>query len=681
MDTLVNRIIELADTNPDKTAVIFKKEQLSYKELLEKAVLMADDLRAEGVREGDRVCFSAISKPEMVACYLAVHMCQAVAVFLDKSATPQNMAAVYDEADAVILLTDKPMKEWKEGRNIVSLRSMYQESGAGSLPDGGYEKYRIDPSEDDLADILFTTGTTGRPKGVMLTFGAVYHIFTNTIRGCRMEESDILLLPLPLNHSFALRVLRAALYNGETVVLQNGFTFAKEIENNVTAFHCNCLAAVPSSYELMKSQMQGEFGKILGKMRYLEFGAGSLSPGQRREIVSLLPGVEIYNVWGSSETGGVLFCHVNEVTGDDAKVSTLGRPMPGSEALVFDRDGNAVDSDRAHPGRMALKGGMVMSGYWKQPELTQQTFHDGWLLTGDLVYTDDDGDLYMLGRADDIINVGGDKVSPIDVENAASEYPFVQDCACIGVDDPDGLLGQIPVIFLKVKAGYDRDDFIRFLSSKMERYKMPHEILTVENIPRNRMQKIDRKAVKELWEQRDVQNLINPTIQTILSRRSIRKFADQPIPEEILKLLVRCGIKAPTGHNMQTWRFTVITDSQKMERLKEAARQTARENKVHFYGWDNPQALILVSNDARNPDGCQDASCAAQNIMLAASSLGLGSVWLNPLMTLRDKEPVRSVLDEFGIPSGHVVWSTVAMGYPVADGVALARNEEVVTWL
>lgn len=106
-----------------------------------------------------------------------------------------------------------------------------------------------------------------------------------------------------------------------------------------------------------------------------------------------------------------------------------------------------------------------------------------------------------------------------------------------------------------------------------------------------------------------------------------------------------------------------------------------RTQKVNFYGWENPKVLILVSNDNRNPDGCQDVSCAAENMMLAAGSYGLGSVWLNPLMTLRNVSPVKEVLDGYGIPERHTVWASVAIGYPVADGVALAKRENVVRFV
>ena len=140
------------------------------------------------------------------------------------------------------------------------------------------------------------------------------------------------------------------------------------------------------------------------------------------------------------------------------------------------------------------------------------------------------------------------------------------------------------------------------------------------------MKKVDYRELKKMYETSGTEELMNDTVRTILARRSIRKFIDKEIPVDIIEMILKCGYFAPSGHNMQSWRFTVITKAEDIERLKSAAKEAAETNKAHFYGCENPKVLILVSNDKRNPDGCQDASCAAENMMLAATSYGLGSV-------------------------------------------------------
>ena len=194
------------------------------------------------------------------------------------------------------------------------------------------------------------------------------------------------------------------------------------------------------------------------------------------------------------------------------------------------------------------------------------------------------------------------------------------------------------------------------------------------------MQKLDRKAIKQLWEARGEVSLMNPVIQAILTRRSIRKFQDKPIPKEILEMLVMAGYYAPSGHNMQTWKFTVLQNQEDIERLKEVTVATSKANNIYCYGFENPAAIIIISNDSRNQYGCQDASCAAENIMLAAHSYGIGSVWLNPLMKLRQEEPAKSLLTKYYIPENHTIWCMVALGYPCAEGTLLAKKTNVVEW-
>ena len=688
VDTLIYRIGELAQTQPEKTAVFFKKESLSYFQLYQKALGVSESLRGMGIAPGDRVCFSAVSKPEMIAVYLGIQACGAVSVFLDKSATPVHMAEICKIAGAKVIFTDKPMGEAEPGCPVKSLRELYNNAD----PSADTQAPMQPLNEDDLSEILFTSGTSGKPKGAMLSYKSVSNILMNTIEGVGYSSQTIMLLPLPLNHSFALRVLRAVLYSGGTIVLQNGFTFAKEAENNILAFDCNALACVPASYEVVKGQMQDAFVPVLSKLNVIEFSAGSLSVGQRREITDLLPEVHIHNVWGSSESGGAIFCDVTAVSKNPEAIGSLGRPLAGKVETAFLREDAPLDdpekisghlsewfieTDAAHPGRMAIRGDMQMIGYWNDPVNTASTLIDGWLITGDMAYMDTNGNIFMLGRADDIINMGGEKVSPLEVENIVSQYEHIRDCACIGVEDK--LLGQAPVLFVVTGMGYDETAFSKWLAGKIERTKLPQKIVTLSEIPRNRMKKIDRKELKKMWDNQDSLALMNPVVDAILSRRSIRKFTDRGIPRDVLDMVLKCGYHAPSGHNMQSWHFTVLTKEADIARLKEAAVIAAKPLKVHVYGFENPKVLILVSNDERNPDGCQDASCAAQNMMIAAQSYGIGSVWLNPLMTLRNVEPVKALLDEFGIPGNHIVWASVAIGYPVSEGVKLQKKTGVIT--
>ena len=150
---------------------------------------------------------------------------------------------------------------------------------------------------EEVAEILFTTGTTGTPKGVMLTYRNIQAITVNTWGGTDMRNSDVVLLPLPLNHSVGMRVLRTILYIGASVVVQNGFAFPKEIRSNTEKFGCNAFICVPASLELLYRQMGEQFIEVFRRFRYMEIGAGSLSLDMKKKLVNLLPDTTVYNTW------------------------------------------------------------------------------------------------------------------------------------------------------------------------------------------------------------------------------------------------------------------------------------------------------------------------------------------------------------------------------------------------
>lgn len=550
------------------------------------------------------------------------------------------------------------------------------------------------------SEMLFTSGTTGVPKGVVLSYRAISASMENTSEGNGLKETDVMLLPLPLGHSFGMRVLRACIHTGATIVLQNGFTFARDTQRSIDIFGCTAMAAVPASLGVMELQMKKQLPEILGKLRYIEFGAGSLSPQKKRELMESLPNTEIHNTWGSTETGGAVFLNLAK---NPEKYQSIGKPLESVTVRIQNTDGMTVTGYGPEAvGRMQLKGDLEMSGYWKREPETAAALVDGWLVTNDLVYRDEDGFVYMLGRADDMINTGGEKVSPVEVENVASGYEQAAECACVGVADPKGILGEIVVLFVVPKAGqFDEAGMTKFLSERLERFKLPQAYVLLEELPRNRMQKLDRRALKTIWKERKESRaeeqspkessnssandagdtLAQSVISCIKSRHSVRRFEDRPVPQELLDTIIECGIYAPSGKNMQTWRFTVLTDKKQICQWKELVMSRAAEHKVRVSGFENPAAMILISNDIRNKNGVQDSSCAAENIMLAANAYGLGSVWINALLTMCDDEEIRNQLKQWGIPERHQVWAMIALGYPEGEAKSPKRNLDVVHYV
>ena len=671
--TLVEAVLTHAGTDGDKPALITRGSVTTYAELARRVKRMAAILRTEnGVEAGDRVMITGLSKQDYPTALLAVQYLRAVTVPVDKVWLEETVLRLYDTIEPKLVLTDMPFH--REGVRARSLKELFDTAAEpGEAPADTY----VLPEADAIAEMLFTTGTTGTPKGVMLSFGNILAITENNIAGTDFRKEDVLLDALPLCHSLGLRLLRMSLYTGATAVIQNGFAFPKELRENVLDNGCTAFVCVPAIMEKLTREVK-DFPELFGHFRLMEIGAGSLSLDLKKRLPELLPNVQIYNTWGSSETGGVIFLDVN---GRPDKAAALGKPVETAEVKVIGPDGGTVKArDMDTAGRLALRGKMTMAGYYNLPEITAETLVDGWLYTNDLVYMDDEGFVYMLGRADDIINVGGEKVSPLEIENTASEFEKVWDTACIGVADP--VLGQVPVLFVQTAPSFRAEELASFLAQQMEPFKQPREIIQVPEIPRNRMKKLDRKGVRALWDEHCRQkDEDDPMIRLILTRHSVRVFEDRPVPREILETLIDAGIHAPSGKNRQSWRFTVVTSPFAIEKIRETGAAVAAREKTGFSGFNHPPALILITNDEENDNGAPDSACAAENILLAAHALGLGACWLNGLTRISRQPEIRSLLSGFGVPENHRVWCMIALGYPAETPKAPSRRNDVVQWI
>lgn len=689
--TIITDLKRYAQKLPEKPAVSDKHVQLTYAELLTKVQRETVILQEHGVTCADKIAVLAVSKVDYVISYLAVQYLGAVSVPIDKSLGVAAVQSICEQTQVKLLIGDEKHK--LETVPFLSLKELTKQVLAGD--DAGKEMAEAAKITDmeQPAEMLFTSGTTGTPKGVVLSYRAIAASMENTSRGNGLKREDVMLLPLPLGHSFGMRVLRACIHMGASVVLQNGFVFAKDTQKSIDTFGCTTMACVPASLSVMELQMKEQLSDVLGKLRYIEFGAGSLSPQKKKELTALLPRTEIHNTWGSTETGGAIFLNLPKQLDH---YQAIGKPLESVTVRIYREDGTEVTGyGPDESGKMWLKGDLEMSGYWKRETETAKALVDGWLVTNDLVYRDEDGFIYMLGRADDMINTGGEKVSPVEVENVASGYEQIKECACVGAPDPKGILGEIPVLFVVPKTeAFDEDGLLQYLSERIERFKLPQVCILLEELPRNRMQKLDRRMLRTIYKEKmesgqadkkekesSDSSTAKEMIRCIKSRHSVRCFQERPISPEILEEILECGIYAPSGKNMQTWRFTVLTDTAQIQQWKSMVIERAAEKKVRVSGFENPAVLILISNDIRNQNGVKDASCAAENIMLAANAYGIGSVWINALSTMCDDDKIRQQLQAWNIPDRHQVCAMIALGYPESEAKSPKRNLNVIHYI
>ncbi|SES92558.1 AMP-binding protein [[Clostridium] polysaccharolyticum] len=683
MKSLNQYICDHALSQPKKTALIHKDEQLSYSQLVEKVREVSAYLLQLGMKEKDKVLLSALAKPEYIICFLAVQNIGGITVPVDRTVKGDSIQYLADTTGAKFFFTSSKRNYQKV--EVIDYQKMMEESSQNKQETAIWEQMH---STDNISEILFTSGSTGTPKGVMFSEKGMASNTWNTINGIGMKEEDVILLSLPLSHSFGLRVMRASLVIGATIVLQNGSSYGKETVRNIMEHSCTGYACVTASMKMMLEQIgEADLAKTLGKLRYIEFSAGAVSFQDREYFSNLLPDTELHNTWGSTETGGCFFLNFSK---QKDKLKSMGKPLDTVKAKIMDKDGmkELEGYGIEVSGKLAIQGEMQMAGYWGNKELTKETIKGGYLVTNDLVWRDQDGFFYMIGRGDDMINVGGEKVSPIEIEEAVLKLPFVRECACVGVEDPLRKLGEVPAVFVcnersetKAVPKEWKEEIEKKLREQLDPYKIPQQIIEMELLPRNKMGKIERSILKENWNRQNQKSNQSPVIANILNRRSIRKFSDKEITMDTVKLLIECGKSAPSGKNLHTRRFTVIQSSEEIQHLKQVIEETGKQKNKTVNGFYNPKVLILVSDDVRNQDGIQDVACAVENILLGAASLGLGGVWLNVLMDMCDEKAIRDMLAFYKIPKKHWVWAMIAIGYPSEEDTFTTRKEDVVVYI
>lgn len=478
--SVLQHLFEASASAPEKQALIYESEGVDYGRLKTKVLAAARVLDELGVRRGDRVILPASHRPSFVFGYFAAHYLGAVAVPID----PQINKAHW----AYILEQTRPRAAFVTARAAADGSAHPIDLLDGDRP---MAADREGPSLDDTADIIFTTGTTGRPKGVVLTHRNIAAAATNINAFIGNGPSDREVIPLPLSHSFGLGRLRCNVLQRATLIVVDGFLSPEAIframdKNGATGF---CF--VPAGLAILLHLSGNELSRFKGQLKYVEIGSAPMAYEQKRRLMTLLPGTRLCMHYGLTEASRSAFI---EFHSSKDKLQSVGQPSPNVEISILDGDGKELPALAA--GNIAVRGETVMKEYWNDPQKTSQVLSDGWLLTGDVGHKDAQGYVYLKGRSDEIINVGGLKVSPIEVEDALKTHPAVEDCACVGVPDPKGLSGKVVKVFLVAKAGLagkpSSEDLTRFLQPLLEAYKIPSVYDWIEAIPKTASGKVQR---------------------------------------------------------------------------------------------------------------------------------------------------------------------------------------------
>jgi long-chain acyl-CoA synthetase len=490
---LAHRLQTSAAQHPDAEALVHGSRRVTYAALWRQVGAVTGYLRGVGLTEGDRVAVVLENSTEYVAAYYGTLAASGVAVGMNASARARELSSWLTHCGARVLFVDARHPDLQQliDTDFPALTIVIVDHAG----DGGQwtsvlnssPAAPIDARADDAAAILYTSGTTGRPKGVTLTHGNLSDNAASIIEYLGLEAADRVLNLLPFFYSYGSSVLHTHLAVGATVVIENQLVYPQRVLARMADERITGFPGVPSTFALLLQA--GDFSKFnLASLRYLTQAGGGMPTPTVRRLSEALPQAKLFVMYGQTEATARLTYLPPERLSD--KLGSVGIPIPGVQIIVTDDDDGAVGPGVA--GEVCVRGGNVMKGYFRDEEATRAVLRNGWLHTGDLGHLDADGYLYLQGRRSDIIKSGAHRISPLDIEDVIVALPEVAEAAVVGV--PDEVLGEAikAVITLKPGATLDAMRVQRHCSEQLPRYKVPRTIEFATSLPRTSSGKIMR---------------------------------------------------------------------------------------------------------------------------------------------------------------------------------------------
>ena len=480
LKSLEQQIWEAANNHPEKEAVISGKERITYKQLCSSIIAARDKYINElAIKPSSTILLAAGKQMGFVYAYFGAHLAEIKVVPLDAQTNPDRLQYIIEATSASLLIgfegTDTGVREI----NISEFETK----------DADFETPQF-PNLATVADILFTTGTTGAPKGVPLTHANEAAAARNINAFIRNTSDDIELLALPISHSFGLGRLRCCLTIGATIILLGNFANVKKLfrvmgEENVTGF-----TMVPASWRYLHKFSGEKIAEFKDNLKYVELGSAFLSAEEKQELADLMPATRVCMHYGLTEASRSTFMEFHD---DKEYLSSVGKASPFTDIQIFDDKGTVVPP--GEEGEICVKGEHVTNGYLNIPK--QDGFFGEYFRTGDWGHLTGNGYIYLASRKKDLINVGGKKVSPDEVEMQIMKVPGVTDCACIATPDPDGVLGEVVKAFVVKEEGIETDfETIRKqIEPRLEYYKLPVVWEWISEIPKTQNGKTRRNLL------------------------------------------------------------------------------------------------------------------------------------------------------------------------------------------
>jgi long-chain acyl-CoA synthetase len=488
-----------AQKNPDKTALIFGQKKTSYKEFDEIADKLSYALFQRGVKKGDPVILMLHNSWEFVVSYFSIARLGAVTVPIDVRLKGEELTSIVADSGARFLIIHRSLREaskeffsshFAREHTIViddkhgqeSFYEIFQNADAGMVPAPATK-------DSDEALYFYTSGTTGKPKGVVLTFGNLDWFQVGITPYTSID--DIVGYVLPMSHVSGTLVCNEIAYRGSTLCIFDNLRPDKILQT-LQQQKVSWFFSVPPIFDALLRVPHVETYS-LESLRWIAMMGTSVPVSLMEKFHRRFSSTTVIQGYGLTETNGPFTLVPLEKA--DVKQGSVGLPIPGAEVKVVDDEGKELPTGEV--GEIIVQGPMVMKLYHNDPESTRERIHDGWLYTGDVGRFDQDGFLYHLGRKDDMIIVGGLNVFPAEIENVLKQHPLVADAAAVGIPDTDR--GEIIKAFVVLTDGskLTEKDVILFCRERLASYKLPKLVAFKTSLPRTSTGKIARKLLKE----------------------------------------------------------------------------------------------------------------------------------------------------------------------------------------
>jgi amino acid adenylation domain-containing protein len=506
-------LIESARRLPAKIALVSQGRRVTYEELDKKSNALAHALGRAGVRRGDRVVVFADNTVESVISFWGISKANAVVSMVNPQTKEDKLAYLLNDCRARVLVTDghlapafAPAAAKSKHLAALIVSGTIDPARVAALPGVvawetalGAERSDLAPPrrsiDIDLAAIVYTSGSTGDPKGVMLTHRNMITAATSITTYLENVEDDVILGVLPLAFDYGLYQMIMAFKMGARLVLERSFTYPAQVLNTIVAEAVTGFPGVPTIFAILaelKNLQSFDFSKI----RYVSNTAAALGEKHIRSLQKIFPSARIYSMYGLTECKRCTYLPPADI---DRKPGSVGVAIPNTELWVVNENDERVGPGEV--GQLVIRGATVMRGYWEKPEATSKKLRPGplpgelVLYTGDYCKLDDEGYLYFVGRMDDIIKSRGEKVAPKEVESVIGDIDGVKECAVIGV--PDEILGQAVKALVVLEQGVkiSEKDIMRECQKYLENFMVPKFVEFTAELPKTTTGKIKKTGL------------------------------------------------------------------------------------------------------------------------------------------------------------------------------------------